>query len=1004
MSTETPEELSDKLDRKVVTPSSVGGGSYRSSSLNPSTSTFQIANAPITNGGAQVSESAPVVQKVGAPLPAAVATESLPDRNSSPPKYPPSNIRQSNSGFRAKYLIYSAIGVIALAAIAAGILITSYPNVLIKYVVKPKLQSWVREKFGNGYTFAMDDITLSPKKDSLIITGVRLAENEKMITGKGSSDDQTWEPNAIEGFIVDTIRIAGFDYWKLLAQNGLYASSVTVRSPRIYLRPGALPRFAANTAMFPSFMPLVSSKVITIDNAQLFYADASTEGTATESRPANSEPTASGVLIAHASIELRDFYVDAPTYKKGTRTFFSKSAQFHAEEISHLDASGSANMKAATVNGNLIDSTLRIIGTQIEEPLSQIRRVVVDDIALTGLDWNRLLAMKGLSALSLTISTPQIYVQNGADPGPMKATTLVPMPSAVPELKVQTLALTDGEVYNLFPKSRDINAVKHLSLVLHDLSLKATTPLTNVSKFFSRSANFNVKGVTTLSTANGSIQLTDISGTEKSLQASNIRVHPILKGLRQVNLRSASVNGISWSNLLMRKGFFSGSIVLRQPDIYLDPSPATSKSDLTKSGPDTNPFAALQRLTTFPLPDVMPVIASGTITVTDGRLHGLNLFEAPADPPGLGDSVSGLMLSLKNFKLDRAAFLAKRGMLFSSAGTFSVGEVTHSETGSLYSFTEGGVSGNLLSHMLRIDSLVVHPLVTEESFGSLYQYRKNRYDAFVPQVVLTGFDYQKLLTGYGIFADSVLVENFRFDVFADKRHDRAPHVVPEVFPHEAFQHIPALVGIKSVILRDGEVDFRERWPAGSEPGKISMDNINATIGPISNDPSTTTQTTPTTIVGDMTVMGAGFFNYRIDYELLNPKLAIEVKARLDSMNVSMFNDYLIHAEPFKLTGGLIQSAEFQLSVKDSLMHGLLLPLYDNLRVEFFRYDGFPPGLFSLLANYIYMRSHNTLEKDHPPKSAEISAVISRDQNFFWSLWLPVRSAVSSVVGIPLWVW
>ncbi len=227
---------------------------------------------------------------------------------------------------------------------------------------------------------------------------------------------------------------------------------------------------------------------------------------------------------------------------------------------------------------------------------------------------------------------------------------------------------------------------------------------------------------------------------------------------------------------------------------------------------------------------------------------------------------------------------------------------------------------------------------------------------------------------------------------------------PEVFPQEAFQQIKTIVGFKSVVVDNGDLAFSERWPSGSESGKITMDNINASIGPISNDPRITTPTTPTVITGDMRIMGAGFFTYTIDYQLMNPKLAIEARGRVDSMNASVFNDYLIHAEPFKLTGGIIQSAEFQLSIEDSVMKGMMLPLYDNLRVEFFRYDGFPPGLFSLLANYIYMRSHNSVEKDHPPMTAQITGVISRDDNFFWSMWLPVRKAVSSVVGIPGWVW
>ncbi len=675
-------------------------------------------------------------------------------------------MRLAKRRIRSKRLIYSGVALLLLAAVAGALIITTYPNVAIKYVVKPRLQDWVHEKFGDGYTFEMHDVTLSPNKDSLIITGVKLAENGKVVAPKPGEFAQ---PNALEQFSIDTIKIAAFDYWKLLSQDGLFAGSITLHSPKIFLRPGVLPNFETNNHLFSKYLPIISTKSIKIDNAEVFFADAPVAGEVVESRAVGSAPRANGVVIKHASIELRDFFVDEPSFQKGTRTFFSKSAAFDAQDISHLNRNGKIDASVVAVNGNLIDSTLHVTNVQMNDPLKEVRRVVVDNVEFTGLDWNALMAQAGMHVTRLTISSPRLFMQPGAAAPTIKLTDNLPLPKVLPSVTVQTLAVSNGEIYDLLPRSREINALKRLSLVLHNFAIDASTPISNVGSFFSHSANFAIKGVTSLTTPAGSIRMSDIKGTDKSAQATNIRLQPAQKGVRLVSLKSASVSGINWTKLLMRKGFFSGSVILKQPDIYLDAPTGDQAAALPKTAPNEDPLAILKTVIKYPLPDMVPVIAAGTISVTDGKLHGVHLFDGPADPNNPGDSVAGLKLSLKNFRLDRASFLAKRGMLFSAGGTFAVGPITHYTPGDIYSYTEGGVSGNVGTHMLRIDSLLLHPVISEDSFGTLYKYRTNRYDAFAPQIVLNGFDFDRLLTGKGIFADSVFVHGFKIALFADKR-------------------------------------------------------------------------------------------------------------------------------------------------------------------------------------------------------------------------------------------
>ena len=209
--------------------------------------------------------------------------------------------------------------------------------------------------------------------------------------------------------------------------------------------------------------------------------------------------------------------------------------------------------------------------------------------------------------------------------------------------------------------------------------------------------------------------------------------------------------------------------------------------------------------------------------------------------------------------------------------------------------------------------------------------------------------------------------------------------------------------LKSVNVGEGNITFRESWPDTSTPGTITLNHVNAHIGTVTNDTTMTADTLITPINGDMMVMNAGLLTFNIGYQLLNPQLTLSCNGHLGSMDASVFNQYLALTEPFTLTG-VVRAADFNIVLHDNVMSGTLIPQYDSLNVKFFRWDRFPPGFVSFLANALFMRSHNTAERDHPLHTSEIFATLDRSGSLFWGLWLPIRSAIGSIVRIPEWVW
>jgi hypothetical protein len=909
---------------------------------------------------------------------------------------------------RVQKILYTFAGALTLLVVVGGIMVTTFPNTLIHFIVEPKLKQLVTDRLGRRYALEMNSINLSSGKDSLVLVGVRIVDNGR--TSDGSTDTSATDfgvATPLDRLTTDTVVIAGLDYWKLIFQQGLFADAISIRSPKIYLRPGTLPKFEENTDLLPSFLPAVSAKLIKITDAEVYLSENVLHTQFRSTGMNGLQNNSGGVLVKNANLEFRDFYLDEEVFEQGVSTFFCKSATFNAEDISHVDSLGVTDIYVEKVEGNLIDSSMNVhnvVGTKLIE---EVRQTSITHIEFIGLDWYKALAGKGLHGRTVTITSPKIYLQDIADIRPhptvhFASSDLIPLPSLLPNVVIDHIMIENAEVYALLPQSHNVSSLKRITMSLDKFALNDSTPFTNISSFFSESAGFGIQGGSTLSTALGTLYIGSVNGTEKSIAISNIRLNPSLKELDAVTVKKIEIGGVDIWKLLMREGFFCANVNVFQPAIYLDKDlmPAiTSFDSLLQS----DPLLLIRTFKEYPLPTILPIAGVGELKVSDASVHGIHLFDDPAHPSVAGDSLQNITLSLKNFKLDERSWTRKRGMLFSDAARFSAGAMKQYTPGATYRYSEGGIKGDLGKRTLTINEIAMQPTISQDSFGTAFKYRTERIDIFAPRIEISGVDYQKLLLGEGVFVDKIVADNWKIDVFGDRRQPEEPRTKKDKFPHELLQQIRMPFGINQLLIHGGDVTFSERWYDTASPATITLNDINLRVGSVSNRNITKSAPMSTSIAGDMKFLNTGLVSLTAEYQLMNPHLALDLQGKLGSMDASVLNDFLARSEPFTLTGK-IQSADFNFHLSGPYMSGMITPQYDSLVVTFFRWDGFPPGFFSFFANTFFMRSHNTLPQDDPLHKAEISTTLDPDVNAFWALWHPIRSGIGDIVRIPEWVW
>ncbi len=910
---------------------------------------------------------------------------------------------------RTRIICYALAAIAVLGVLIAWIILTFFANSVIHYVVEPKLKQLVVDRLGNRYSLEMNSIALTQNKDSLILTGVRIVDNGKTLEGSFDSlGNHFGVSTPLDRLTTDTVMIAALDYWKLIFQKGLFAGTITVRSPKIYLRPGTLPKFAENTDLLPSFLPAVSSKVIKVENAEVYLseADADTNIVSYQHVKGGLGQHRSGLLVKNASLEFRDFYLDEKTYKQAALTFFCKSATFAAHDISHVDSAGLSDITVASVDGDLIDSSMNVYDVTTTKPIDEVRRVEVKQVVFRGLDWYQALAGKGLHGRTVSITEPKIYLQDVANIRPhsqihLNSSDFIPLPTLLPDVTLDHIEIANAEMYALLPETKKMSSLKSIMMNLNGFRLDHSTPFENVSTFFSKDANFRTATENTVNSSLGKLRIGNVRGTEKTITVSNISLDPNFTLLKQVKLKSVDINGIDIWRLLMREGFFCASVKVNSPTITLGNTmtPAITNLDSLLK---IDPLALIRKMKEYPLPNLLPVVSVGSISVSGGWLQNIHLFDDPSVPSQRGDSIGGLRLSLKNFNLTPNTWVRNRGMLFSSSATFAVGAMTQHTPGATNRYSEGGIRGDLRKRTLTVDSIVMHPLIAEDSFGLAFKYRTERIEILAPKIEIGGVNYQQLFLGNGIFADSISLNNWSVNVYGDRRRPEEPRTVSDKYPNELFRAIVTPLSIKRVISTEGRITFRESWYYKAPPGMVTLDHVNLKIGAISNLPGTSPLSV-TPIEGEMKIMNAGHITFTSDYQLMNPNLNLNINGSVGTIDASVLNEFLAQSEPFILHG-TIYSATFDLHLKDSMMTGVIIPQYDSLEVTFYKWDKFPPGLFSFFANALFMRSHNTPEKDHPLYKAEISSALDPKVSAFWSLWHPIRGAIGEIVRIPEWVW
>lgn len=324
-----------------------------------------------------------------------------------------------------------------------------------------------------------------------------------------------------------------------------------------------------------------------------------------------------------------------------------------------------------------------------------------------------------------------------------------------------------------------------------------------------------------------------------------------------------------------------------------------------------------------------------------------------------------------------------------------------------YQKSQAGIRIGLLhisvpDSQLVTDSITYKSLLDDNQFFAKSKFRQTRFQIDIPHLNIMGLDYPGLLEGKIYNARSVIIDNIFADILVnmDKPYEKGSSN-PQM-PNEALSGIKELVTIDSIKIINGHLKYSERFVIGATPGVVTFKKVNVSAYEITNN-----KVNPDTaiIIADGIFMNSAVMKLHMKIPLASKDFSLRYSGSLSRMDATELNTFIEASEHQRIKSGIIQSANFNITVNSGQANGSLRVDYEDLSIAFIdEKTGSEKGIFSRVASFFgkvfVIRENNLPDKDGAMEIGNIKYSRNPDDYFIQYLWFALRNGIAVVVGFP----
>lgn len=470
----------------------------------------------------------------------------------------------------------------------------------------------------------------------------------------------------------------------------------------------------------------------------------------------------------------------------------------------------------------------------------------------------------------------------------------------------------------------------------------------------------------------------DIGLLWRSITVDSIVVRPDSASphIRKISASSVSIAGIHWFSLINKPFPNFERVIIQQPDVELY-SRDFSSSAFTNSG-NSSTQDITKKLATFDL-----IINKGK-----GRIIRPNKQEVFR----VDDiSVEARDVNI-NELLDGSLLIFMDNLIINGSG------LRLSMERKLYEITAGDFSFNKKSKYASLVNFSLTPLAPKYRFSEIKNRQIDRIDLNIPGLEFSGFDMASLANRH-FELDSLHISGARMDVFRDKYKERRPEINPKPLLYEIATSTDFSFGLNKAVISNANITYEEHKPPAQKTGRISFNNINATIKDFRTKSHPKFREDSLKLDVETLFMNTSRMTLGVQYATFDRNNTHTVIVNLDSFDPKEAGDMLRHVGFVKIEDGLIESLSANYSLNSKSASGDVSVLYRDLKVSFLNKDnpektGLKQQFGDFIGNTFVLKSDNLGEG---ARIGEISYEREVEKSIFAYWWKSLLDGIKEVI-------
>jgi hypothetical protein len=321
----------------------------------------------------------------------------------------------------------------------------------------------------------------------------------------------------------------------------------------------------------------------------------------------------------------------------------------------------------------------------------------------------------------------------------------------------------------------------------------------------------------------------------------------------------------------------------------------------------------------------------------------------------------------------------------------------------------GFLRASLTDSTLELRDIGFAPTVTDAQFARSRRYRRDLIKITVGRTTAQGVDFGVFSSGEGVRARRLEVDSFRAEITSDKRRPGNPVQGRHRTPQGWMADLDETLSLDSVVVRDGEVVYREHSTDRGQPGVITFARIQATAANVQHVVGRQTHGDAMVFAATSQLQNAGRLDVRFRVPLDAPRFDMTFRGTLGPMPATAFNPFIEEVYALSIANGRVTGIGFDAAVRGGVARGTITPRYNDFSIAVTRrgsggilggggiVGGAARGIASFAANQMSVRANNPDNSATTPRAGTIQHIFTPNEALPGFLWATLRDGLLQVI-------